>query len=69
MTNSGLLAPNEGNVMDQVQSRREALLLAIRKARNARMRSPLRKELWRLDQLAELLKWWASTHRASDAEQ
>lgn len=60
---------SEGNVINQVQTRREALLLAIRKARNARMRSPLRKELWRLDQLADLLKWWMSIHRAGEPEQ
>jgi hypothetical protein len=55
-------------VLAQVQEKREDLEHRILTARNARGRSPLRKELWRLDQLADLLKWWAEMHSPGESE-
>lgn len=45
-------------LLDEVNERRSDLEEGIWEARNAKERSPLRKELWWLEQLSRLLHRW-----------
>ena len=48
------------SLLDEVDELRTDLEDAIVEARNRRERSPLRKELWWLDQLSRLLQRWVA---------